>query len=111
MGFDDLVDCSSFVSSAIGQMGHSASAVSHAMGELSKAMGTYSHAYGYDSMSCKQTIKLSAIVKMSIVRKSSLPERQTTKNATLTVDNAKINWDILEKNFGPFNKGDVIFHR
>lgn len=47
MGFDDLVDCSSFVSAAIGQMGHSAGAASHAIGELSKALNGYSHAEGY----------------------------------------------------------------
>ena len=99
MGFDDLVDCSSFVSSAIGQMGHSAGAVSHAIGELSKVVGAYS-----SSLPCRQpTVK--SIIMMSIVRKGSLPERQ------ITVDNEKINWDILEKNFGPFNKGDVVFYK
>lgn len=49
MGFDDLVDCSSFVSAAIGQMGHSVGAASHAIGELSKAVSGYGHAEGYSS--------------------------------------------------------------
>lgn len=144
MGFDTLVDCSSFVSSAIGQVGVSAGQVSHAIGELTKAMGACSHAEGYNSKASgecsraegsrgmrrnhiiiedteippttisslfeKKPVKIGVdkIVKMSIVRKSSLPERQTT---TLTVDNAKINWDIFEKNFGLFNQGDIVFHR
>ena len=94
MGFDDLVDCSSFVSAAIGQMGHSAGAASHAIGELTKALNGYSHAEGYSSLSSRQPtvvlskspVRSSTIVKMSIVRKSGLPERQTT--------------DVLEKNFG-----------
>ena len=115
MGFDDLVDCSSFVSAAIGQVGYSAEEVGHAIGKLSKAMSDYSYAEGCSSsLSCRQpTVK--NIVMMSIIRKGSLPERQITidriKNATLTVDNAKIDWDILEKNFGPFNKGDIVFHK
>ena len=133
MGFDDLVDCSSFVSSAIGQMGVSVGQASHAIGELTKAVGAYSHVEGCNyaeesrgmrrnygiidteippttisSLFEKKSVKIDKIVKMSIVRKSSLPERQTT---TLTIDNEKINWGVLEKNFGPFNQGDIIFHR
>ena len=110
MGFDDLVDYSCFISSAIGQMGHSASAASHAIGELSKAVGAYSHAEGYGSLPCRQPTekRVVTIVKMSIVRKSSLSERQTT---TLTIDSEEINWDVLEKNFGLLNRGDVVFYK
>lgn len=116
MGFDDLVDCSSFVSAAIGQMGHSAGQASYAIGELSKALNGYSHAEGYSCNDVpknlvgiggftkdgyeflkadgsweevklpKKQITAKNIIKMSIVRKSGLPERQTT--------------DVLEKNFG-----------
>ena len=46
MGYDDLVDCSSFISSAIGQVGHSASQASHAIGVISKALGGHGHAEG-----------------------------------------------------------------
>lgn len=108
MGFDDLVNCSSFVS-AIGQIGYSAEQVSHAIGKLSEAVGSYSHAEGSDRLFVRQFIRPSTVIKMSIVRKSGLPERQTT--ATLTVDNEKIDWNVLEKNFGPFNKGDIVFHK
>lgn len=106
MGFDDLVDCSSFVSSAIGQMGVSVGQASHAIGELTKAVGAYS------SLPYRQPAekKLFTIVKMSIVRKPVL-KVDGIKNATLTVDSEKINWDVLEKNFRPFNKGDVVFYK
>lgn len=88
MGFDDLVDCSCFISSAIGQVGYSAEQVSHAIGKLSEAMSSYSYAEGSSSLSCRQpTVK--NIVMMSIIRKGSLPERQIT-----------IDWNVLEKNFG-----------
>jgi hypothetical protein len=103
MGFDCNLFCEQ-TASAIGQMGYSLKEASHAIGELSKACSSSS------SLS-RLPVRPSTIIKMSIVRKSSLPERQTTKNATLTVDNAKINWDVLEKSFGPFNKGDLIFHK
>ena len=93
MGFDCNLFCEQ-TASAIGQMGHSAGAASHAIGELSKALNGYS-----SSLPFRQTTekRLSTIVKMSIIRKSGLPERQTT--------------DVLEKSFGPFNKGDLIFHK
>ena len=104
MGFDDLVDCSSFVS-AIGQVGCSAEQASYAIGELNKAVGSYSYAEGCSSsLSCRQpTVK--NIVMMSIIRKGSLPERQ------ITIDSEKIDWDVLERNFGPFNRGDIVFHK
>ena len=110
MGFDCNLFCEQ-TASAIGQMGHSAGAASHAIGELSKALNGYSHAEGYSSsLPCRQsTVK--NVIMMSIVRKSGLPERQTTKNATLTVDNAKINWDVLEKSFGPWDRGDIVFYK
>ncbi len=136
MGFDDLVDCSSFVSAAIGQVGYSAGAASHAIGELSKAMGGYSHAEGYSSNVPKDLIGLGGftkdgyeflkadgsweevklpkkqitidrIVKMSIVRKP-LVKFDGTKSVTF---DAKIDWDILEKNYGPFNRGDIVFYK
>ena len=135
MGFDDLVDCSSFVSSAIGQMGVSVGQASHAIGELTKAVGAYSHVEGCNyaeesrgmrrnygiidteippttisSLFEKKSVKIDKIVKMSIVRKPLLKVDEI-KSATLTVDNEKINWGVLEKNFGPFNQGDIIFHR
>ena len=110
MGFDDLVDCSCFISSAIGQVGCSAEQASYAIGELNKAMGSYSHVEGSDRLSVRQSIRPSTVIKMSIVRKP-LVKIDRIKNATLTVDNVKIDWDILEKNFGPFNKGDIVFHK
>lgn len=105
MGFDDLVDCSYFISSAIGQVGCSAEQASYAIGKLSEAVGSYSYAEGCSSsLSCRQpTVK--NIVMMSIVRKGSLPERQ------ITIDNEKIDWNVLEKNFGPLNKSDIVFHK
>jgi hypothetical protein len=126
MGFDDLVDCSSFVSAAIGQMGHSAGAASHAIGELSKALNGYSHAEGYSCNDVpkdliglggftkdgyeflkadgsweevklpKKQITIGRVVKMSIVRKPLLKFDGTKSVAFGT----KIDWDILEKNFG-----------
>lgn len=63
MGFDDLVDCSSFVSAAIGQMGHSVGAASHAIGELSKALNGYSHAEGYSNEVPKDLIGLGGFTK------------------------------------------------
>ena len=97
MGFDDLVDCSCFISSAIGQVGCSAEQASYAIGKLSEAMSSYSYAEGSSSLPRRQpTVK--NVIKMSIVRKSGLPERQTT--ATLTIDSEKIDWNVLEKNFG-----------
>lgn len=81
MGFDDLVDCSSFVSAAIGQVGYSASAVSYAIGELTKALNGYSHAEGCmtlakgdyvhvvgDNRSPKKQTVIDKIVKMSVYR-------------------------------------------
>lgn len=108
MGFDDLIDCSSFVSAAIGQVGVSAEHASHAIGELSKALNGYSHAEGYDSLSCRQPIRIADIICASIVRKPVLKISEI-KGATLTVDSEKIDWNVLEKNFGPLNKGDLIF--
>lgn len=115
MGFDDLVDCSSFVSAAIGQMGHSAGAASHAIGELTKAVNGYSHAEGYSSLSSRQPtvvlskspVRLSTIVKMSIIREPLLKFNETNSVAFGT----KIDWDVLEKNFGPLNSGDIVFHK
>lgn len=93
--------------SAIGQMGCNADVYSHAVGELSKALNGYS-----SSLSCRQpTVKRMAnVICASIVRKP-LVKFDETKSVTLTVDNAKINWDVLEKNFGSFNKGDIVFHK
>ena len=109
MGFD----CNLFfeqTASTIGQMGHSVKEASHAIGKLSKAVGAYSHAEGYSSLPCRQsTVK--NVIMMSIVRKSGLPERQTTKNATLTIDSEKIDWNVLEKNFGPWDRGDIVFYK
>ena len=82
MGFDCNLLCEQ-TASAIGQMVQSAGEFSHAIGELTKALNGYS-----SSLPCRQSTekRLSTIVKMSIVRKSGLPERQTT--------------DVLEKSFG-----------
>lgn len=113
MGFDDCSlfgeQTACFISSAIGQVGCSAEQVSHAIGKLSEACSSYSHVEGSDRLSVRQSIRPSTVIKMSIVRKSGLPERQTT--ATLTFDNTKIDWDVLERNFGPLNKGDIVFHK
>lgn len=89
---------------AIGQVGCSADVYSHAVSELSKALNGYG-----SSLPCRQpTVK--SIVMMSIVRKPVLKVSEI-KNATLTIDGEKIDWDVLEKNFGPFNKGDIVFHK
>ena len=97
MGFDDFAYCCS----AVGQMGHNAEAVSHAIGKLSTALGACSHAEGYNSLAYRQPIKkkISNVICASIVRKP-LIKIDEIKNATITIDNAKIDWDILEKNFG-----------
>ena len=94
--------------SAIGQMGCNADVYSHAVGELSKVMRGYSHVE--DSSLSRSPVRPSTIVKMSIVRKPVL-KIDEIKSATLTIDSEKINWDVLEKNFGPFDKGDVIFYK
>lgn len=62
MGFDDLVDCSSFFS-AIGQVGYSFKEASHAISELSKAVGAYSHAEGYSSEVPRDLIGLGGFTK------------------------------------------------
>ena len=113
MGFDDCrlfgEQTASFISSAIGQMGHSAGAASHAIGELSKALNGYSHAEGYSSLPCRQsTVK--NVIMMSIVRKPLL-KIDGIKNATLTIDSEKIDWNVLEKNFGPWDRGDIVFYK
>jgi hypothetical protein len=105
MGFDDLVDCSSFVSAAIGQMGCKADVYSHAVGELSKAMRGYSHVEG--SSLSRSPVRPSTIIKMSIVREPLLKFNETNSVAFGT----KIDWDVLEKNFGPLNSGDVVFYK
>lgn len=103
MGFDCNLFCEQ-TASAIGQMGHSAGAASHAIGELSKALNS--------NLPCRQATQstMKSVIMMSIVRKPVLKISEI-KGATFTVDNAKIDWDVLEKNFGPFNKGDIVFHK
>ena len=97
MGFDCNLFCEQ-TASAIGQMEQSAGAVSHAIGKLSEAMGDCSHVVGYSSLPVRQTT-VKNVVMMSIIRKPVL-KIDEIKEATITIDNAKINWDIIEKNFG-----------
>ena len=99
MGFD----CNLFfeqTANAIARTGYSFEEASHAISELSKAAKVYG----------RSPVGPSTIVRMSIVRKPVL-KIDGIKSATLTVDNVKINWDVLENNFGPFNKGDIVFHK
>ena len=114
MGFDDCSlfgeQTACFISSAIGQVGCSAEQVSHAIGKLSEACSSYSHVEGSDRLSVRQSIRPSTIICASIVRKP-LVKIDRIKNATLTFDNTKIDWDVLERNFGPLNKGDIVFHK
>lgn len=108
MGFD----CNLFfeqTAGAIGQAGVSAKQASYAIGELSKTLNGYSYAEGSSSLS-RSPVRPSTVIMMSIVRKPVL-KIDGIKNATLTVDSEKINWDVLERNFGPFNKGDIVFHK
>lgn len=136
MGFDDCrlfgEQTASFVSAAIGQVGVSAGQASHAIGELTKALNGYSHAEGcsnstesrglrrnhgiidtviqptsISSLFEKKHISIGRVVKMSIVRKPVLKFNETNSVAFGT----KIDWDVLEKNFGPFNSGDVVFYK
>lgn len=101
MGFDD---CNLFfeqTANAIGQIGHSVGEFSHAIGELSKATGGCSHAEGYNNLSSLSRLpaRPSTVICASIVRKPVL-KIDEIKSATLTVDSEKIDWNVLEKNFG-----------
>ena len=77
---------------------------SHAYGYSTLATGNYSHAEGYSSLSSRQptvvlsrsSVRLSTIVKMSIIREPLLKFNETNSVAFGT----KIDWDVLEKNFG-----------
>lgn len=80
---------------AIKSMGHSVEEISHAVGELGKAMGGYSHAEGV-SLPYRQSAGIVDFIRASIVRKPGL-KVDGIKNATLTINSEKIDWDVLEK--------------